>query len=70
MKFTKDYLVSVGAEVVGWFVGSAVAVFAMRDFDLSDPLIWKVAAIAGGVGVLKGLASRFTGDPNSGSLRK
>lgn len=70
-KTLADYFKTVGSEVIGWFLGGAVAVLAAKGLDadaLKDVDVWQGAATAGVLGVLKGLVSRFTGDPNSGRL--
>lgn len=70
---SKNYLSELAADVVGMFLGGALAALALDQLDvvaMADLGIWKAAAVAGALGVLKGLAGRFIGDPDTTDWRR
>lgn len=56
--------------VVASFAGGMVAVVGAAGADLSDGRTWLGGALAGGVAVLRLLASRAVGERNSNSLTR
>lgn len=64
--FSKTYLLDLAERSCATFVQSAAAIIlASGGFGV---LVWKAAAIAGGLAVVKALAARGTHDPESASL--
>lgn len=73
MKLSKPYLIELAQDVIGWFIGGAVGAMLLDTFDvneLGNVDVWKAAAGMGVLGVLKGLAGRFIGDPDTTSWRR
>lgn len=56
--------------VVASFAGGMVAVVGAVGVDLTDGRVWAGGALAGGVAVLRMLASRAVGERNSNSLTR
>lgn len=66
--FTKAYLLDLAERSVSTFVQAAVAIIiASEGFDI---LVWKAAAYAGLLAVIKALAARGIRNPESASLIK
>lgn len=62
------YLKSLIETALGWFAGGAVAVLTLPGTDLSSAAVWRAAALAGAVGVVKGVAARYVGDRDRSTL--
>lgn len=66
--FTKTYLLDLAERSISTFVQAAAGIIiASGGFGV---LVWKAAAIAGGLAVVKALAARGTRDPKNASLIK
>lgn len=66
--FSKAYLKDLAERAVSTFAQAAAGIIiASGGFGV---LVWKAAAVAGGLAVVKALAARGTRDPESASLVK
>ena len=66
--FTKTYLLDLAERSISTFVQSAAGIIiASGGFGV---LVWKAAAVAGGLAVVKAFAARGAGSPENASLIK
>lgn len=64
----KGFIRDAAERVVTSFAAGMVAVVGAVGVDLTDGRVWLGGALAGAVSVLKCLAARNTGDPDSAGL--
>jgi hypothetical protein len=62
------YARSLARVALGWFLAGAVGSLLASGGDYASKGVWLAALGAGVVGVLKGFAARFVGDPDTARL--